>query len=89
MAADGLRELGRASLLCSEAGDEVAGFAFEFIALTLLPFPGDTDELALQGVITGCQRKSGDRSVAARWGQVPHFNIYRHCRCAMGSGASF
>jgi len=32
-----------------QAGDEVAGFAFEFVAFALIPFAGAADELASAG----------------------------------------
>lgn len=49
MAADGLPELGRTSLLSFEAGDEVAGLAFELVAVGLHPFADDPDQLAGSG----------------------------------------
>ncbi len=45
MAANGLREPGGASLLALEAGDEVAGLAFELRAFALNPFARDPDKL--------------------------------------------
>jgi hypothetical protein len=49
VAANGLREPGSTSLLSVEAGDEVAGLAFEFDAFSLMPFAGDPDKLARAG----------------------------------------
>ena len=49
VAADGLGEPGGASFLPPEVGDEVAGFAFELIAIVLNPFARDPDELACAG----------------------------------------
>ena len=49
VAADGLRDPGRAPLPVFEAGDEVAGLAFEFVAAGLGPLAGDSGELARSG----------------------------------------
>lgn len=49
MAADGLRKADGASHLTFEAGDEVAGLAFELVAFPLDPFARDPDQLACAG----------------------------------------
>ena len=49
MATDGLCEPGGASLVSFEAGDEVAGLAFELVAFSLRPFAGASHELASSG----------------------------------------
>ena len=47
--AHGLCEAGGASLVSLEAGDEVAGLAFECVAFSLKPFAGAADELPRSG----------------------------------------
>ena len=49
MVPDGLCETRGTSRFLFQAGDEVAGLAFEFAAITLIPFSGAPDELPRSG----------------------------------------
>jgi len=49
MVTDGLREARGASRIPFQAGNKVAGFAFEVVAFVLIPFPGAPDELSRSG----------------------------------------
>jgi hypothetical protein len=65
VAADGLREPGGASLLTFEAGDEVTGLAFEFVAFALEPFASAFDELPRSGKGTDVAIQISAREVAS------------------------
>lgn len=65
MAADGLGEPGGASLLRFEAGDEVTGLAFEFVAGALEPLAGAPDELPRAGKMTDVPIQLDAREMAA------------------------
>jgi len=65
VAADGLCDPGRAPLPAFEAGDEVAGLAFDLVAVGFHPFAGDPHELARSGKGADVQIQIGQGDVAA------------------------
>lgn len=67
MVSDGLCETRGTPLFPFQAGDEVAGFAFEFVAFVPIPFPGAPDELPRSG-------KEADVPFCINPGEVPPLN---------------
>lgn len=75
MPANGLREPDGAPLVSLEAGDEVAGVAFDLVAFSLHPFAGAADELPRTGKEADVPVEIDSREAAAFDSAVAFFPV--------------